>query len=162
MIYSLLSLNRSFLLVMKSKIIFRNFSYIWLRFLSLSVYYRCLVVREQIWSADDLFSWISFNQIRVVSQSEQSRSSQALEFLQNRFAVKAIFDFCKSSYSCKIASQSKHFISLIKSLNLYNDVRFWITRKTIRRRTTNHNHKQKERRSEERISDAKNNNLKKI
>jgi hypothetical protein len=48
MIYSMLSLNRSFLLVMKSEIIFRDFSYIWLRFLSLSVYSRCSAARERI------------------------------------------------------------------------------------------------------------------
>jgi hypothetical protein len=46
------------------------------------------------------------------------------------------------------------------SSNSCNDVRFWITRRSIKR-TTNHNHKQKERRSKERIFDAKDNNLKK-
>jgi hypothetical protein len=86
MIYSFES-HRSFLLVMKSEIIFRDFSYIWLRFLSLSVYSRCFAVRERIWSAGDLFLWISLNQIRVASQSEQFRSlyiSQVVKFIQWR------------------------------------------------------------------------------
>jgi hypothetical protein len=65
-----------------------------------------------------------FNQIRVASQSEQSRSS--------------------------------HISQVVK---FYNDVKFWITESI--RRTTNHNHKQKKRRFEERTSHAKNNNLKK-
>jgi hypothetical protein len=59
MIYSLLSLNRSFLLVMKSEIIFRNFFYIWLRFLSLSIYFRCLQFESEL-NSNDLFFWISF------------------------------------------------------------------------------------------------------
>jgi hypothetical protein len=94
MIYSLLSLNRSFLFVMKSEIIFRNFSYIWLRFLSLSVYSRCLAARERIWSADDLFFWISFNQIRVASQLEHSLDfRKSLNPCKICFAVRAISIF---------------------------------------------------------------------
>jgi hypothetical protein len=142
MIYSLLSLNRSFLFVMKSQIIFRNFSNIRLRFLSLSVYSRCSAARERI----------EFKR-SILLNLAQSNSC--------RFAVRAHFDFRKSLNFCKIASQSEHFTLHIKSLNFYNDVRFWITRRSIRRRTTNHNHKQKKRRSEERIYDAKDNNLKK-
>ncbi len=127
----LLNLNRSFLLVMKLEIIFRDFFYIWFRFLSLSIYSRCLQFESEL-NSNDLFFWISF----------QSNSC--------RFAVRAIFDFCKHQILAK---------SLRNSLNFYNDVRFWIT-KSIRR-TTNHNHKQKERRFEERTFHAKNNNLKK-
>jgi hypothetical protein len=175
MIYCLLSLNRSFLLVMKSEIIFQNFSYIWLRFLSLSIYSRCLAVRERIWSTGDLFFWISFNQIRVAPQSEHFTPHtipQAAELLQNRFAVRAssirqvviLAKLLRSQSNLRSSQVIKFLQSRIlfrKSLNFYNDIRFWITRRLIRR-TTNHNHKQKEQRSEERTSDAKNNDLKKL
>jgi hypothetical protein len=130
--FILLNLNRSFLLVMKSEIIFRDFSYIWLRFLSLSVYFRCSAVRERI--DDKRSSLLNLVSIKFVSLRSQSN-------LDSRILL-----------DLRI---------LRKRWNSYNDVRFWITRRTIKRRTTNHNHKQKERRSEERISDAKNNNLKK-
>jgi hypothetical protein len=80
-----------FLLVMKSEIIFRDFPYIWLRFLPLSVYPRCLAARERIWSAGDLFFWNSSNHIRVASQSEQPRSPQVIKLLQNRSAVRAFY-----------------------------------------------------------------------
>ncbi len=48
-----------------------------------------------------------------------------------RFAVKATLDLRKSTNSFKFAFCSR------KSLNFYNDVRFWITRKSIKR-TTNY------------------------
>jgi hypothetical protein len=114
------------------------FLYLTQIFIILSVYSRCPAARERIWSAGDLFFWISPNQIRAAPQSEQSSIPASHQTL-------AI----------------SHFTPHIKPLNLYNGVRFWITRRTIRRRTTDHNHKQKERRSEEEISDAKNSNLKK-
>jgi hypothetical protein len=84
MIYSFES-HRSFLFVMKSEIIFRDFFlYLTQIFTFLSVYSRCLAARERIWSAGDLFFWISLNQIRVASQSEQISFSQVLKFLSWR------------------------------------------------------------------------------
>jgi hypothetical protein len=151
MIYSLLSLNRSFLLVMKWEIIFRDFLTFDLDFYLYQFILAALQFESEL-NSNDLFFWISF----------QSNSC--------RFAVKAILDFRKSSNSCRFAfyfrkhnksSNSCRFaFYLRKSLNFYNDVRFWITRKSIRKKT-NYNHEQKRRKSEEKTSDAKNNNLKK-
>jgi hypothetical protein len=58
MIYSFES-HRSSLLVIESEIIFRDFSYIWLRFLPLSVYSRCLQLESEL-NSNDLFFWTSF------------------------------------------------------------------------------------------------------
>jgi hypothetical protein len=62
----------------------RFFLYLTQIFIFLSVYFRCFAVRERIWSADDLFFWISLNQIRVASQSKQISFSQVVKFLQWR------------------------------------------------------------------------------
>jgi hypothetical protein len=72
MIYSFES-HRSFLFVMKSEIIFRNFSYIWLRFLSLSIYSRCSAVRKRI--EFKRFILLNLVSIKFVSLRSQSTSS---------------------------------------------------------------------------------------
>jgi hypothetical protein len=77
----------------------RFFSYIWLRFLPLSVYSRCLKSESEL-NSSDLFFWTSF-------QLNSCRS-----------AVRAIFDSCKPSNPCKIASQSEQssFSQAVKPL----------------------------------------------
>jgi hypothetical protein len=164
MIYSF-EPHRSFLSVMKSEIIFRDFPYIWLRFLPLSVYSRCPAARERIeFKRSILLNLVSIKFVPLRSQSNHitashqtlakllrsqsnPRSLQVIKPLQNRSAIRTTSIF---AYDARISH---------KSLNSYNDVRLWITESI--RRTTNNNHKQKERRSEERISHAKDNNLKK-
>jgi hypothetical protein len=125
MIYSLLSLSRTFLFVMKSEIIFRDFSHIWFRFLS----YQSILAVSQLESElnQTIYSFESrFDQIRIASQSEQSRSSH-----------------------------TSQVVKLLKWRQILNHSSI------DQKKNTNHNHKQKERRCEERIYDAKNNNLKK-
>jgi hypothetical protein len=90
MIYSF-EPHRSFLLVMKSEIIFRDFPYIWLRFLPLSIYSRCSAARERIeFKRSILLNLVSIKFVSLRSQSNL-RFLQVIEFLQNRFADRAIF-----------------------------------------------------------------------
>jgi hypothetical protein len=112
MIYSF-EPHRSFLLVMKSEIIFRDFPYIWLRFLPLSVYSRCLQSESEL-NSSDLFFWISF-------QSNSCRFAVRAIFILASRQILATPDFCKSPNSCKIAPQSEqsrspHISQAVKSL----------------------------------------------
>jgi hypothetical protein len=93
----LLNLNRSFLLVMKSEIIFRNFSHIWLRFLSLSIYSRCFAVRERIeFKRSILLNLVSIKFVSLRSKSTLDlrkssnlcKSSQVVKFLQSRILLR--------------------------------------------------------------------------
>ncbi len=72
---------------MKSEIIFRDFPYIWLRILSLSVYFRCLQPESEF-NSSDLFFWTSFqsNSCRFAARALRPRK---LLSLQNCFAARA-------------------------------------------------------------------------
>jgi hypothetical protein len=81
------------LFVMKSEIIFRDFSYIWLRFLSLIVNPRCSAARERIeFRRSILLNLVSIKFVPLRSQSildlrkssNSCKSSQVIKFLQPR------------------------------------------------------------------------------
>jgi hypothetical protein len=165
MIYSLLSLNRSFLFVMKSKIIFRDFLYIWLRFLPSSVLSRYQLLEKRVWLTTAFESRFQSNLLFLLSATRQ-RIEFKQSILLNLVSIKFVALRSQSTLQSRkslflqICFVVRAFYSAYQALNIYNDVRFWITRRFIKR-TTNHYHKQKARKSEERISDAKNINLKK-
>ncbi len=72
---------------------------------------------------DDLFFWISVDQTRVVPQSGQIHfdlaSRYSCKIVSQSEQIHLAYDICKSSNSCKTASQSEHFRSR-KSLLLQN------------------------------------------
>jgi hypothetical protein len=99
-----------------------------------------------------IFTFISLPSLPAARERIGFKRSILLNLVSTKFVPprsQGTPDPCKPPNPCKIPR---------KPLNPYNDVRFWTTGSI--RRTTDHNHKQKERRSEERIFHAKDNNLK--